>query len=309
MPVQGQILVIRGGAIGDFILTLPVLRALREQFPWARLEVLGYPHIASLAEAGGLVDASRSIDARALASFFSTNLELPSELAGYFSCFAVIFSYLYDPDGIFQDNVRRCTSGQFIAGPHRPDDAGSRHATDVLLQPLQRLAIFDADPVPQLKIPPGDDAGPPWLALHPGSGSDTKNWPDTKWRELIVTLAETTDHRFLLVGGEAEGERLRHFENLLPAARRNVARQRPLPEVARLLAGCRAFVGHDSGITHLAASVGTPSLVLWGPTARQVWCPLGDHVRILEHPDGLAALPVVEVLRECLELMGEGGRR
>jgi heptosyltransferase-3 len=49
-----RILVIRGGAIGDFILTLPVLAALRERFPGVEIEVLGYPHIASLALSGGL---------------------------------------------------------------------------------------------------------------------------------------------------------------------------------------------------------------------------------------------------------------
>jgi len=63
----GKILVVRGGAIGDFILTLPVFAALREHFPNAHLEVLGYAHIASLAKAGGLVDAVRSIEAGPLA--------------------------------------------------------------------------------------------------------------------------------------------------------------------------------------------------------------------------------------------------
>ena len=57
---DGRILVIRGGAIGDFILTLPVLAALRAQFPQARLVVLGYPHIASLALAGELADEVHS---------------------------------------------------------------------------------------------------------------------------------------------------------------------------------------------------------------------------------------------------------
>ena len=78
MNATGQILVIRGGAIGDFILTLPVLAALRRQFPEARLEVLGYPHIAGLAEWGGVVDAVRSIEARSMASFFVPGAELPA---------------------------------------------------------------------------------------------------------------------------------------------------------------------------------------------------------------------------------------
>src|SRR5262245_20507452 len=119
---RGKILVIRGGAIGDFILTLPAIAALRQQFPEAHLEVLGYPHIVQLAIAGGLVDRAASIEARALAGFFARGGELAEDLADYFSEFDLIISYLYDPDGIFRINIARCTAAQFLAGPHRPDE-------------------------------------------------------------------------------------------------------------------------------------------------------------------------------------------
>src|SRR5215813_10243856 len=97
----GKILVIRGGAIGDFILTLPAIAALRRQFPKAHLEVLGYPHIVQLALAGGLVDRVQSIEARAMAAFFARGGLLEEDLSDYFSEFDVIISYLYDPDQIF----------------------------------------------------------------------------------------------------------------------------------------------------------------------------------------------------------------
>src|SRR6266852_8238448 len=131
--MRGKMLVIRGGAIGDFILTLPALAALRAQFPRAHLEVLGYPHIAQLALSGGLAERVQSIESRALAGFFARNGELAEELADYFSEFDLIVSYLYDPDEIFQINVGRCTVGQFIAGPHRPDEKGHLHASRVYL--------------------------------------------------------------------------------------------------------------------------------------------------------------------------------
>src|SRR5467141_791634 len=100
--MRGKILVIRGGAIGDFILTLPAIAALRRHFPQAHLEVLGYPHIIQLAVAGRLVDRAPSIVARALAGFFARGGELSEDLADYFSEFDLIISYLYDPDRIFQ---------------------------------------------------------------------------------------------------------------------------------------------------------------------------------------------------------------
>src|SRR5436190_3424674 len=168
--MRGKILVIRGGAIGDFILTLPAITALRGHFPEAHLEILGYPHIAQLALAAKVVDRVQGIEARDLAGFFARKGDLSKELADYFSEFDVILSFLYDPDRIFQENVARCTKAQFITGPHRAQDAEPVHAAKVYLKPLERLAIFDADAVPNLFI--GEPSSPlHQLALHPGSGS------------------------------------------------------------------------------------------------------------------------------------------
>lgn len=301
----GGILVVRGGAIGDFILTLPVLTALRRQFPQARLEVLGYPHIVELAVAGGLADDVRSIEARALAGFFARGGQLDPGLGSYFAKFSVLLSYLYDPDRIFQENVGRVSNAQFIAGPHRPFDDVDQHATEVFLQPLEQLAIFGGDPVPRLEVAPSPDpALPPgsWLALHPGSGSELKNWPEENWRTFIDRLVAGTGMNLLLVGGEAEGSRLHPLADAVPPARLKLAKGLPLSTLARFLKRCVGFVGHDSGITHLAAAVGLPCVVLWGPTAASVWRPLGDNVQILRSDGGLAGIGIGEVLGRTTRL-------
>jgi ADP-heptose:LPS heptosyltransferase len=304
---SGKILVIRGGAIGDFILTLPAIAALRRQFPNAHLEVLGYSHIVSLALAGGLVDRARSIESRALAAFFGRNAELAEEMTDYFSEFDLIVSYLYDPDTIFRTNVARCSPAQFIAGPHRPDASSGLHASKVFLKPLERLAIFDADPVPRLALTAdcssaarGLDAGR--LALHPGSGSEQKNWPEAKWADLLQYVMERAQWQILLVGGEAEGERLQRLSAALPPTRVRVAQSLPLVELAGLLQHCAAFIGHDSGISHLAAALGLPGLILWGDTAQEVWRPPSQKVRILHNADGLGNLELNEVVHS-LELI------
>ncbi len=304
MQFQGKILVIRGGAIGDFILTLPAIAALRRQFPAAHLEVLGYPHIAQLATVAGLVNRVQSIEAGALAGFFARNGRLAEHLVDYFSEFDLILSYLYDPDQIFETNVGLCTGAQFIVGPHRPDEQRRVHATQAYLEPLARLAIFDADPIPRLpiapQVPPVPSHGPgaATLALHPGSGSDRKNWPEEHWAELLQRLINFTAYNVLLVGGEAEGERLQRLGAALPLARARVAQSLPLADLARLLATCQAFVGHDSGISHLAAAVGLPGLVLWADTAEEVWRPASPSVVVLRHPAGLARLPVEKVMEQ-----------
>jgi heptosyltransferase III len=322
----GQILVIRGGAVGDFILTLPALTALRKQFPGVRIEVLGYPAMAELARAAGVVDGVRSIEARALAGFFARKGQLDHDLQAYFARFSVIVSYLYDPDGIFQENLSNSSSAQFIAGPHRPDEKASIHATEVFLRPLERLTIFDADPVPRLDLASFGEASEPacssiseapflpdarmqpasaCLALHPGSGSERKNWPERKWAELLRELAAQTRIRFLLVGGEAEEGKLERLSRELPPERVSVARNLPLVQLAGLLSRAGVFVGHDSGISHLAAAVGLPVVALWADTSETIWKPRGNTVHLLKDPAGLAALPVSIVLNELLRLFGE----
>jgi heptosyltransferase-3 len=308
---RGKILVIRGGAIGDFVLTLPALAALRRQFPAARVEVLGYPHIVQLALAGGLADRVEHIEARPLAGFFARRGELEENLADYFSEFDLIVSYLYDPDEIFQRNVCRCTRAHFIAGPHRPDERENLHAAKVYLKPLERVAIFDADPVPRLDLAPAasqfrEETGPV-LALHPGSGSEAKNWPEANWAALLERLVHATGFQLLLVGGEAEGERLQRLGAALPPARSRVAQTLPLAQLAGLLAGSAAFAGHDSGISHLAAAVGLPGVVLWGDTAENIWRPPSEKIAVLRHARGLRYLTVDEVLRQ-LEAVVEKAR-
>jgi heptosyltransferase-3 len=301
--MRGKILVIRGGAIGDFILTLPAIAALRQQFPEAHLEVLGYPHIVQLALAGGLVNRVQPIEARELANFFARNGELSEDLRDYFSEFNIIVSYLYDPDEIFQTNVARCTRGQFIVGPHRPDETNKTHATEVYLKPLERLAIFGADSVPRLTFSYQPSTINHQLALHPGSGSERKNWPEEKWAELIEHLLNATSANLLLIGGEAEGERLQKLAAALPPTRCVVARNVPLAQLAVRLRSCVGFVGHDSGITHLAAAVGLPCVVLWADTREEIWRPQGERVYIVREHSGLHNLGVDRVVSEMIRLL------
>ena len=230
-----RILVIRGGAIGDFILTLPVLAALRDHFPRADIEVLGYPRVASLALTGGLAKAVHAIESPGLASFFARDGLFDLEWREFFGQFAIVISYLFDPDGIFETNVKSCGPRQFIAAQHRPDEAKSIHASDVFLKPLEQLTIFDGDPVARLELP-GLAKRENWLALHPGSGSEGKNWPEQNWRKLVAHLLDHSPLNLLLVGGEAEGAQLQRLAKDLLAERVQVAQRVPLHELAPRLA-------------------------------------------------------------------------
>lgn len=299
--MKGRILVIRGGAIGDFVLTLPVLAALRQRFPETALDVMGYPHIASLARLAGTVTEVRPIESRSLAGFFARGGALDPALADYFASCDVIFSYLFDPDSIFHTNVARVSRAQLILGPHRPDESSDLHATDQLLKPLERLAIFDAVPMPTLPSNPAKvSLRPPALAVHPGSGSERKNWPETHWIELLRIVAKSTPWHVRLVGGEAEEMRLERLAEHLPVDRVEIWRSLPLHELASRLATCSRFIGHDSGISHMAAAAGVPVLALWGPTREAVWRPRGRSVDLIHAPEGLPRLEPVTVAAKLL---------
>jgi heptosyltransferase-3 len=298
-----NVLVIRGGAIGDFVLTLPVLTALRNRFPKGRLEVLGYPRIASLASAAGIVDAVRSLEAPELAGFFSPHSDLDLHWASYFSGFDTIISYVYDPEHIFQRNVNRCSKAQFVVSHHRPDESQEVHAATFFLRALAALGIADTDSTPRLSFNElGPVTGEIWLAAHPGSGSARKNWPETNWLGFLEQLLVRKNWRCLLVGGEAEGDRLQRFRRRYPSNRLEIAQDLPLVELARRLCACDAFLGHDSGISHLAAAAGVRSLVLWGHTKEAIWRPLGPRVRILKGRQGLENLNPEVVLDEVERL-------
>lgn len=301
---RGRILVIRGGAIGDFILTLPALAALRKQFRQTHIEVLGYPHVASLAKLAGYANEIRSIEARALAGFFARKGDLDEALSEHFASFNIIVSYLYDPDEIFRENIARCSKAQFIAGPHRPTEAEDIHATEVFLKPLERLAIFEADPVPRIPVATnsGNDSRTT-LAIHPGSGSEKKNWPEEHWTALLQMIGAGTDWRILLVGGEAEQERLQRLASIVPIDRLSVAVHQPLTELAVRSASCDAFLGHDSGITHLAAAVGLRGLALWAGTNPKIWRPRSSQFELLGDERGLARLEPALVLAAVTKLM------
>lgn len=305
----GKMLVIRGGAIGDFILTLPVLSALREAFPDTHIEVLGYPKMAELAMAGGIIDGYRSIEARALAGFFARGGKLNPELAEYFASFAVIFSYLYDPDEIFRTNVGLSSKAQYIQGPYRPDETQETHATQVFLAPLERLAIFDPDPVPRLSIKRGDlpevNQGK-WIAIHAGSGSPKKNWPVENWATLVERITSATNYNILFVGGEAEEKRVCRLFQGVPPGRSGMLMGLSLLEVAELLVTTRLFLGHDSGISHLAAALGVPTLLLWGPSKQAIWKPIHPETRIVKAGEDLGQLSVEQVYQALMPLLGSG---
>lgn len=306
--MAARILVIRGGAIGDFILTLPALGLLREAFPEAHLELLGYPHILEVANGRHYADAVRSIESQALAAFFNPKADLDPAWCDYFGSFKQVISYLFDPDGFFEGNLRRAGVRHLLVGSPKITDRN--HAAVQLAEPLQHLALFLETPEARLFPTATDRAAAAELlglrsgkriAFHPGSGSPGKNWPIEAWGTLSKALLDR-GFELLLIAGESDDEPARELRRRFPQIRPII--NLPLPTVAAVCEAADAFVGHDSGISHLAAATGTPCLLLFGPTDPAIWAPRGAHVSTLRaDAEDLHAIQPAEVLERLLPIL------
>jgi heptosyltransferase-2 len=301
---MNRVLVIRGGAIGDFILTLPALKALRDACPNAHIEILGYRHIAALAENRFYAQAVRSIEYGPLSSFFAKNSELPAELANYFASFDLIISYLFDPDRIFENNLHRCGVENLLCGPAKIAETAV-HAARQLALPIEQLGIGVGD-LTEKVFPSIDDRQfakgflqflqQPILAIHPGSGSTEKNWPLENWIALFsrndgVPLIKDkrgqvgSAFSVVVISGEADGTEADALEREWKNREVRFAKNLPLPQLAAVLERS-IFLGHDSGISHLAAAAGANCVLMFGPTDPDVWAPRNKNVQILRAQSG-----------------------
>lgn len=289
-----RFLLLRGGALGDFLVTLPVLSALRERWPDAYLELVGYPHYAELARAAGLVDRVTSLHGARIARLYALDPQLPEDLVAWIRSFDFILTFLHDPEGVVQDNLKRAGARTILY----TSPTGFRgHVVDHLLKPLESLAIYAAGAAPRLILPVSEPyLRQPYVVLHPGSGSARKNAPLDRFRQLALTLQKARGWVPVFLTGEADAAVAAQLVTR-PEGWHHLD-QRPLLDLVPVLARATFYVGHDSGITHLAAALGTPTLALFGPSDPETWGPRGPQVRIVQAaggdwsllPDDLSAL-------------------
>jgi heptosyltransferase-3 len=238
-------------------------------------------------------------------------------LCEYFAGFGQVISYLYDPDAIFETNLRASGVKHYLAAYAKPV---SRHAAREWAAPLEKLALFLEDSAARLYPTEGDLVeakkwlGPPpvggkRLAVHPGSGSASKNWRLEGWAGVGQRFwKECPAGEIVLVGGEADEEALGYLEIAWAGKRVRSARGLSLPLLSAVLAECGYYAGHDTGVSHVAAAVGARCVLLFGPTDPNIWAPANVGVRVLRAP--LGELPCLEetvVWEEVRNLWMGGG--
>jgi heptosyltransferase-3 len=291
-----RILVLRGGALGDFIVTLPALALLRQRWPAARIELAGNATAAQLARHRGLLDAVHPQHEARWSTLYAP-AELPRDFAAWLASFDLVFSAWPDPEGDLRRRFPVRDGQVYLTTPALPTRAP---AAAHYAEPLQALGLTLTTPLFALAPPhkPARATGP--IAIHPGSGSPRKNWPAERWLALLRELPGPV----VVILGEAE---VAAWTPRLAGLAVEVRVQPALEELVDLLAHTRLFLGHDSGVSHLAAACGAPSVLLFGPTDPVMWAPPAAHVTVLQQGSTLEALTLDDV-RRAVAAAGVGRR-
>ena len=279
-----HILIIRPGAIGDALLSFPVLKALREHYTGAHITLVSNAQVLPLALAFGVADEVGDYQDIQWSELFSSN-GTPA-LQELLQQIELAICWLRDPGGMVEHNLRMNGIRRLIIAPGRPPEGARVHVVEYLAQTVGLFIERSQCNVPSLNINPGSLEGPAcdYVAIHPGSGGPQKCWPVTHFAAVIERLWQQ-DRPVLLLAGPADTERVRDLINLVATPPRpemfKTLTHAPLLEVARHLQPCRCYLGNDSGITHLAAMLGVPTVALFGPSDPAVWEPVGPCTKVL----------------------------
>ncbi|GAC1636401.1 MAG: hypothetical protein NVS4B2_24760 [Chloroflexota bacterium] len=309
-----RLAVLRAGALGDIVLTLPALRILRTRFPDHRIDAIGYP--GTWAVATPFVDRIFSIDSPAFAPLFSSPPSL--EPSGWFENVDLLVAWTARDLAVPTVRVP-----VVYASPYPPPGV---HAAAWLARSVMDARVRPEDmPPPSLALSETEKEEaraalrPIGLhrpvVIHPGAGAAWKRWPAACFARLVDALR---DHGLpvALVEGPADAAVVAEVQEQTRDTAPVIRHANPRVLAAVLAAG-RVVVGNDSGVTHLAAAAGAVVVALFGPTDPASWAPLGDarvirvcmartrapgQIRVCEDPECMARIPLEDVLDAVREI-------
>ncbi|HEV2236460.1 MAG TPA: glycosyltransferase family 9 protein [Ktedonobacterales bacterium] len=308
LPATARILVVRAAGIGDLLLAVPALRALRETLPRATLDVLVTPAAAPLLRDSPLVDRVIPFD-KAAWDYATDWLRAPRRLASLPRLWRTLRAGRYDAALVMHHQTLRFGRLKYRAllAAVRPAVAvgldnglapffdvavadhgfGARHEAEYALD--LAAAALDSEPPPLMgatlaNLGWGDlatemrQARPPLVVLHPGSGtySLARRWPVSRFAAVARSLRQEFGAEVTVVGTAEDEAVSRELVRLLEAPPWLTCQPTgaSLRAAAALLARASLFVGNDSLPMHLAAAAGTPIVAIFGPSNHRAWAPL-----------------------------------
>jgi ADP-heptose:LPS heptosyltransferase len=294
-PGSERVLVFHRGALGDVLLSLPFLAALPSHFGVRGLTLVGRGSVMELLAGQPFVAGVLDQDRAVWSGLYGEKAEVSARLEGVLRDHraAVVFTRrAVDP---LLAGLQRLGLARVMAVPSRQPAGAEVHLVDHMFSATgvapfsTRIELeLPAQAVEQAKaflqaqgLEPGR-----WVSLHPGSGGARKIWPFDSWLALAARLEREVGLPPLFILGPAEAGLRQKVSAGLGAERVRLAENLPLPVLAACLALGRAHIGPDSGITHLAAVLGRPTVALFGPTSPACWAPRGPAVTVLAPPGG-----------------------
>ncbi|HEX3281360.1 MAG TPA: glycosyltransferase family 9 protein [Pyrinomonadaceae bacterium] len=305
-----NILVIDFGQLGDVVLSLPALQAIRKRFPAARITVaVGKPG-AEIVDMSGYANETLVVDRVGLRDGFK-----PLSVVRVFGLVKDVrrrkFDFVIDLHSLSETNLLGFLSGapkrlyarrpgrsldylaNYRPAPPVETDHRQRHLIDRYLDVLIPLEIKTAARFPKLKTRSSDDAviekilkkakadaGVPLIGLFPGAGHSSRRWPLEQFAELADYLVRNDGVKVLVFVGPEEQAFVKEMRRLFPASSL-LLDQLTLPQLAAAATRLAAFVSNDTGPMHVASAVGTPVVLLLDKRAPQSYLPQGDHHRII----------------------------
>jgi heptosyltransferase-3 len=324
MKTLTRLLFIRPGALGDTLLALPVLALARQQWPGRDLTLVAREDVGHLALGSLLADHISDYRDVSWSSIFREKIpegSAPKDPLQSLIRGSSVVAWLSDPDGVVEHNLRRLGARQIVLAQGRPDPTIIEHIALTLARGLAPLGLtLPRDYVDLTRRMPDrltPSAGievidrqlqavlsrhQPAVAFHSGSGGAAKRWPPQAFASLIEASIRH-GHLPILISGPQDNDSTQSVISSLPRAgalELHTLSNLPLGQLNTLLQYCRAYVGNDSGITHLAALAGAPTLALFGPTNPDYWAPVGRRARVLISRTGHMADIAIEAARDAL---------
>jgi len=292
-PIR-RVMVIFPGALGDLICLLPALGAISRRHRGASVELMARMELARLAAGRTVVARAHSIDAREVGELFtepgaqSDETPINSSARRFFADFDRIYSFFAADDLRFRARLAASTDGHVSFHPFRPGGDGHisaayLRATEIEIDAAAMLVDSRLEPTPDdlaaaaRAIVQSKCGSSNPIVIFPGSGSPGKNWPADKFAALASKLSLSVSNRssVAVILGPAEMS----LEPILRESGAAVLKHLDLPTVAAIARVASAFVGNDSGVSHLAAAAGASGVVIFGPTDPARWRPLAPGAR------------------------------
>lgn len=321
-----RLVAIRPGALGDALLTLPALAWLRRQMPGSHSTLVTRRDVLSLARDLGVADAAVAYDDPAWSVLFAEEPPPRRGLAHDICAGARVVAWTGADDGTARRNLLALGAAAAVVAPGKPQSSTRRHMALQLGDALHRLGFPMPSTLDELmravpSLRPSNMCQATidrWLhdhgaqaarliGVHPGSGGVVKRWPARSFAGLVERI-QATGHTPVLIEGPQDAEVVGQIQAARPSREDAllVARDLTVETLAAMLRRCAAFAGNDSGVTHLAALVGCPTVAIFGPTDPAVWRPLGRRVSVVRARSGRTEDVRVEVAASALRrLLGE----